>query len=83
MVGKPARRFVQDAKRFQDVIGEHQDAVVAEERVRALLDRANGLGAHFAAGRIVERERRRRREAREAFPEAWARLEKSGKRAWS
>jgi CHAD domain-containing protein len=83
VVGKPARRFVQDAKRFQDVIGDHQDAVVAEERVRALLDRANGLGAHFAAGRIVERERRRRRDAREAFPEAWARLKKSGKRAWS
>ena len=83
VVGKPARRFVEDAKRFQDVIGEHQDAVVAEERIRALLDRAPSLGAHFAAGRIVERERRRRRERREAFPEAWARLKKSGKRAWS
>ena len=83
VVGKPARRFVQDAKSFQDVIGEHQDAVVAEERLRGLLDRVEGAAAHFAAGQIVERERERRRAARAAFPEAWKRLEKSGKRAWS
>jgi CHAD domain-containing protein len=82
VVGKPARRVVQDAKRLQDVIGEHQDAVVAEERIRGLLDRAAGPRAHFAAGRLVERERERRRQARAEFPEAWARLEKSGKRAW-
>lgn len=82
-VGKPARRFVQDAKRFQDVVGEHQDAVVAEHRIRALLDRAPSPLAHLAAGRIIERERERRRDTRAAFPEAWSTLEKSGKQAWS
>jgi CHAD domain-containing protein len=81
--GKRARRFVRDAKTFQDVIGEHQDAVVAEARVRGLLGEVSGVRAHFAAGQIVERERERRRAARAAFPEAWLRLEKSGKRAWS
>ena len=83
VAGKPARRVVGDAKRLQDVIGEHQDAVVAEERIRGLLDQISGPRAHFAAGRIVERERERRRRAREAFPDAWARLAKSGKRAWT
>ena len=82
VVGKPARRFVQDAKRFQDVIGEHQDAVVAEERLRGLLERATGPWAYFAAGRLVERERERRRRARAEFPAVWARLERRGKRAW-
>jgi CHAD domain-containing protein len=82
-VGKPAARFVQDAKKLQDVIGAHQDAVVAEQRVRSLLDRAGGARAYFAAGRIVERERGRRRAARAAFPAAWTQLKKSGKRAWS
>ena len=82
-VGKPAQRFVQDAKRFQDVVGEHQDAVVAEERIRALLDRQASSLAYLAAGRLIERERERRRNARAPFPEAWAALEKSGKRAWS
>ena len=83
VVRKPARRFVRHAKRFQDVIGEHQDAVVAEERVRGLLGKVDGAQAHFAAGRIVERERERRRAARATFPAAWKRLAKSGKRAWS
>ena len=82
-VGKPAQRFVRDAKRFQDVVGEHQDAVVAEERIRALLDRQASSLAYLAAGRLIERERERRRNARALFPEAWAALEKSGKRAWS
>ena len=82
VVGKPADRFVQTAKRFQDVIGAHQDAVVAEGRIRGLLGQAETTGAYFAAGRLVERERERRREARAAFPQAWAQLEKRGKQVW-
>jgi CHAD domain-containing protein len=81
--GKPARRFVRDAKRFQDVIGEHQDAVVAEVRIRGLLDRVSDPLAHLAAGRIIEREQERRREARRLFPAAWTALETSGRKAWS
>jgi CHAD domain-containing protein len=82
VVGKPARRFVRDAKVFQDVIGEHQDAVVAEHRIRGLLDDAAKPREHFVAGRLVERERERRRLARAGFPAAWATLDRSGKRAW-
>ncbi|MGI8606817.1 MAG: CHAD domain-containing protein [Gaiellaceae bacterium] len=79
-VGKRSRRFVQAAKRFQDVVGEHQDAVVAEERIRALAGRRKA-GLAFAAGRLVERQAARRAEARAALPQAWARLEKRGRRA--
>ena len=82
-VGKTARRFVREAKRFQDVVGEHQDAVVAEEKIRALLERAGGEQTHLAAGRLIERERTRRREARAAFPKAWVKLETAGRAAWS
>jgi CHAD domain-containing protein len=82
VVGKPARRFVRDAKVFQDVIGEHQDAVVAEHRIRGLLADAAEPREHFVAGRLVERERERRRLARAGFPAAWATLDRSGKRAW-
>ena len=59
-VGKPARKFVEQAKAFQDVLGAHQDAIVAEARLRGLLADSPGSGAAFAAGRLVERERRRR-----------------------
>lgn len=82
LVGKRARRFVQEAKRFQDVVGEHQDAVVAEERIRTLAGRRKA-GLAFAAGRLVERQGTRRAEARAALPTAWARLEKRGRRAWA
>jgi CHAD domain-containing protein len=82
-VGKRATRFIRRAKRVQDVAGELQDAVVAEERIRALGDRIDRPDAAFAAGRLVERARARRAAAREAFPKAWAALEKSGQRVWA
>jgi CHAD domain-containing protein len=81
-VGKPAQRFVTRAKTFQDVLGAHQDAIVAEGRLRGLLAEAPGSGAAFAAGRLVERERARRREARAELPKAWHALERSAKAAW-
>ena len=80
VVGKRARRMVKAAKRFQDVIGEHQDAIVAEQRIRAF---AASADAAFGAGRLVERQRARRARARGAVPAAWKRLERRGRRAWA
>jgi CHAD domain-containing protein len=82
-VGKPARKFVDRAKGFQDVLGAHQDAIVAEARLRGLFASQSGAGAAFAAGRLVERERARRREARESVPKAWRALERAAKSAWA
>jgi CHAD domain-containing protein len=79
--GKRTARFLKHAKRFQDVVGEHQDAVVAEERLRALRARA-GHDATFGMGRLVERQRARRESARAELPAAWRRLERAGRRAW-
>jgi CHAD domain-containing protein len=69
-----AKEIVAAAKRVQDTLGEHQDAVVAEERLRGLVNRRGGKVA-LAAGRLVERQYERRRAARAAFPKAWRRLE--------
>jgi CHAD domain-containing protein len=76
-LGKAGRRFVARAKAFQDILGAHQDAIVAEARLRSLLGSTAGPGAAFAAGRLVEQERERRREMREALPRAWQKLERS------
>jgi CHAD domain-containing protein len=76
-----ARGFVDRAKRLQDVLGEHQDAVVAEDRLRALAaDGDATLG--LAVGRLVERERLRRLEARDEWKRSWRRLERRGRRIW-
>ncbi len=80
-VGNRARRFLKHAKNFQDVVGEHQDAVVAEEHLRALQERG-GRPAALAAGRLVERQAMRRQGARQALDAAWAELDEAGRQAW-
>jgi CHAD domain-containing protein len=82
-VGKKAERFVESAKRLQDILGEHQDAIVAEGRIRALLGSIRGTRVAFVGGRLVERERRRRRSSQAEWRDAWKELERSGARAWS
>jgi CHAD domain-containing protein len=81
--GKRARRVVGRAKAYQDVLGGHQDSIVAEARLRGLLGDAPTSGAAFAAGRLVERERERRRAARVALSKAWRALERTAERAWA
>jgi CHAD domain-containing protein len=81
--GKPAKKFAEAAKSFQDVVGDHQDAVVAEERLAALVPRAKSPEAVFAAGRLLERQQRRRVAARRSLPKAWRKLQRQGRRAWA
>jgi CHAD domain-containing protein len=76
--GKGAARAVDAARDVQDVIGEHQDAVVAEERLRALADARTAL----AAGRLIEREAGRRRASRAGYAEAVDRAVAAGEKAF-
>ena len=75
---KALTRYLSELKSLQDVIGEHQDAVVAEERVRAVSTPESAL----AAGRLIELERTRRREARADVPGAWAPVVRAGNKAF-
>jgi CHAD domain-containing protein len=68
-----ADEVVDLAKDAQDVLGEHQDAVVAEERLRSLARTKSAI----AAGRLVELERERRRRARREYPRVWKRLRRA------
>ncbi len=81
-VGKRAERFIEQSKRFQDLLGDHQDATVIEKRLRELLSGTKGALGIFTLGRLVERQAAYRQEAREAFADAWKRLKKRGRRAW-
>jgi CHAD domain-containing protein len=81
--GKRTSRFVKRAKRFQDVAGAHQDAVVAERRLRELAGSGSGPTAAFVAGRLAERERERRRVARDELPGVWKDLDRAGKKTWA
>jgi CHAD domain-containing protein len=66
--GKRAARFAERVRELQDLIGAHQDAVVAEQKVRA-------VSKSLATGRLVERERARRVRARRELPAVWRRVD--------
>jgi CHAD domain-containing protein len=76
--GKRLKRLADAAKGLQDAIGLHQDAVVAETRIRAAASGPTLL----AAGRIIEIERERRRDARAALPKLWKRLDRVAAKAF-
>jgi CHAD domain-containing protein len=78
--GAVRKRFLADARVLQDLLGEHQDAVVAEQRLRGAAVGDVPTAAAFAAGRLAERQRRRRERVQERLPAAWKRLRKSGSR---
>jgi CHAD domain-containing protein len=86
-VGAPAARYVRVIKDLQDVLGEHQDAVVAEERIEATARRVaasgDAISVAFAAGRLAQLQVERRHDARRAWPAAWRRVAREGRRAWS
>jgi CHAD domain-containing protein len=81
--GKAGRRFLTDARPLQTLLGEHQDAAVAEKRLRAATVVDGQTATAFLAGRIAERQRARRERAVERLPKAWKRLRKSGRRLGS
>jgi CHAD domain-containing protein len=71
------RGYVRAAKALQDTLGDHQDSVVAEERLRDLA--ARHPEAATAAGRLVERQRLRHRAARAEWRSGWRALAKQAK----
>jgi len=83
VAGARAERFATKAKRLQDILGDHQDAVVAEEYLRNLVRDLPGRRATFVAGRLVERQRARRLAARAKFARYWPKVERRGRRAWT
>ncbi len=74
---KAVRKALQAAAALQDVLGDHQDACVAEHHIRQLLDDlGEAPDAHvvFVGGRLVERERARAEWLRAQWRAAWDKL---------
>ncbi|WP_033293292.1 CHAD domain-containing protein [Amycolatopsis jejuensis] len=70
--------LIKATRKFQTVLGDHQDAVLAAEKVRDALSGADPeMG--FVAGRIVEHEIEKRAQARATWLEVWHRIEKAAR----
>jgi CHAD domain-containing protein len=72
--GKQLKALLRATKEFQEVLGEHQDACVAEHEVRRLLTAQGDVidwDLVFVAGRLVEREHVRQVATRTLWPTVW------------
>lgn len=78
VLGRRAVRFARAAAGLQEVLGEHQDAVVTRGLLR---DRGTGAPSEvaFAAGELAGLERAAAAEARSEWPAAWKRLREAAR----
>ena len=74
--------FLEALAEFQEVLGDHQDACVLEDRLRELVDESGDPHAGIAAGRVIQGCHERRVAARAAYPAAWKRAAAAGAKAF-
>ena len=74
--------FLEALAAFQEVLGDHQDACVLEDRLRQLVDDSQDPRAGIAAGRVIQGCHERRNAARAAYPGAWKQAETAGRKAF-
>jgi CHAD domain-containing protein len=80
---KGARRFIRRTTRVQDVLGEHQDAVVASHEVDAAMDAHAGNGSFVAAARrLLDSQRAAAEAARSQFFDLWDKLDRKKATRW-
>jgi len=85
MYGPEARRFAATVRGLQDILGAHQDAVVAQDMLGRL---AEGVRApkgeltrlHLALGQLQAIERRQAAGKRSAFAKAWRKFDRKRER---
>ncbi len=80
-VGKAAKRFASAVEAVQEVLGDHQDAVVAGEWLREHVPTDDG-GAAFVAGQLVLVEAADAQTSRDAWPAAWKDAKHPRLRRW-
>ncbi len=79
-LGKDARKFAEGAESVQDLLGEHQDAIVAADWLRH--HAGTGRATSFVAGELVAMERDAAHRAREEWPEVWRKARRKKLRRW-
>jgi CHAD domain-containing protein len=81
IAGKEARNFARAMKDLQDVLGEHQDAVVAEAWLRDIAAKVDGVEM-FVAGELASMERLDGERTRHEWPDAWRKASRKRLRQW-
>jgi CHAD domain-containing protein len=83
LLGKPARDLGEAAAGLQDVLGRHNDAVVAGRWLREAAARARSARTAFVAGELAGLERWSAAETRDTWRDAWKRVKAKRPKAWT
>lgn len=82
LLGGRARAFARAAAALQEVLGDLNDAVVAEAWLRGWAQRSRPAPAAFAAGELAGLERAAAQQARARWRRAWKELSSPRLRSW-
>jgi CHAD domain-containing protein len=82
LVGKPARDFAAAAASLQEVLGDLNDAVVAERWLRDWASRSRSTHGVFAAGELAGLEQAAAEHSRARWGKAWKALSAPRLRRW-
>jgi CHAD domain-containing protein len=82
-IDKDAERFIRLTTRVQDVLGEHQDAIVASTEIEKFLDEhPQDQEVIVAAAKLLETQRRAADRARDKFFDVWTKLDRAKSLRW-
>lgn len=81
LVGKKAATFAAGVARLQEVLGDHQDAVVAEAWLREAVEGADAAVC-LAAGELIAIQAAQAAEARREWTKAWKKASRGKLRSW-
>jgi CHAD domain-containing protein len=80
--GKPAKVLSQQAEAVQDILGEHQDAVIAADTLRAIATERGGGSVAFTLGLLHARQSDAAHAARAEFWRVWPTASRPRYRRW-
>ncbi len=81
--GEPAREFAKNLERITELLGEHQDAVIAADTARRLSGGRRVTGATgFVLGLLHESERAAAQATRHEFAAVWPDVSRRRRRSW-
>jgi CHAD domain-containing protein len=81
-LGKQAAAYARALEKVQEVLGEHQDAVITRERLRELARRTTSTDAAFRYGRLHALEEARAEQAQQRIRPAWRAARGTELRRW-
>jgi CHAD domain-containing protein len=82
MFGKPARKLSERAEALQEVLGEHQDAVIAADLLRSMATSRGAGAVAFTLGLLHSHQTEAAASARTQFQHTWADASRSKHRRW-